>query len=69
MLLLRMKLYLAPLSTTATDFKVLDVCTGTGIWAIDLADEQPSWEVIGVDISPHMPSFVPPNLRFEVCDL
>lgn len=40
--------------------------TGTGIWAIDFADEHPECEVIGIDLSPVQPSWVPPNCRFEV---
>jgi len=48
--------------------KVLDIGTGTGIWAIDCADEYPSAEVIGTDLSPIQPSWVPPNCRFEVDD-
>ncbi|KAF4466146.1 methyltransferase [Fusarium albosuccineum] len=35
-----------------------------GIWAIDFADEFPNAEVIGTDISPIQPSWVPPNLKF-----
>lgn len=34
----------------------------------DFADEHPSAEVIGVDLSPIQPSFVPPNCHFEVDD-
>ncbi len=48
---------------------MLDVGTGTGIWAIDFADEHPESEVIGTDLSPIQPSFVPPNLRFEIDDV
>jgi SAM-dependent methyltransferase len=48
--------------------KVLDVGTGTGIWAIDFADQYPSAEIIGTDLSPIQPSWVPPNLRFEIDD-
>ncbi|KAF8462854.1 S-adenosyl-L-methionine-dependent methyltransferase [Kalaharituber pfeilii] len=48
---------------------VLDAGTGTGIWAIDFADENPQAEVIGPDISPIQPSWVPPNCKFEVDDL
>jgi SAM-dependent methyltransferase len=48
--------------------RVLDIGTGTGIWAIDFADTFPSAEVIGTDLSPIQPSWVPPNLRFLVDD-
>lgn len=34
----------------------------------DFADEYPSAEVIGSDLSPIQPSFVPPNVKFEVDD-
>ncbi|WXC66058.1 hypothetical protein SNK03_011841 [Fusarium graminearum] len=48
--------------------KVLDIGTGTGIWAIDFADEYPEAEVIGTDLSPIQPSWVPPNVKFELED-
>jgi len=59
------KLYLAPLEKPA---KVLDIGTGTGIWAIDFADEFPECQVIGLDLSPIQPSWVPPNCKFELDD-
>lgn len=43
--------------------------TGTGSWAMDFADAHPEAEVIGADLSPVQPWFLPPNLRFEICDL
>jgi hypothetical protein len=35
----------------------------------EFADANPSAEVVGVDLSPIQPSFVPPNCRFEVDDI
>ncbi|KAI1414189.1 S-adenosyl-L-methionine-dependent methyltransferase [Hypoxylon sp. FL1857] len=61
------KIYLAPLSDDIQ--RVLDVACGTGIWAIDFADLFPAAEVIGVDISPQQPQWIPPNLKFEVDDV
>ncbi|KAI1382728.1 S-adenosyl-L-methionine-dependent methyltransferase [Hypoxylon trugodes] len=49
--------------------RVLDVGTGTGLWALDFADEHPEAEVLGVDIAAIQPSFVPPNCSFEIDDL
>jgi hypothetical protein len=43
--------------------------TGTGIWAIDFAGEFPSVVVIGNDLSPIQPSWVPPNCTFVIDDL
>ncbi|RSL84823.1 hypothetical protein CEP51_003664 [Fusarium floridanum] len=59
-------LYLAPISKDIK--KAIDVGTGTGIWAIDFAEAFPETEVIGTDVSPIQPSWVPPNLRFEIDD-
>ncbi|KAF4475659.1 putative methyltransferase tdiE [Colletotrichum fructicola Nara gc5] len=49
--------------------RVLDAGTGTGIWAMDLADEHPETLITGVDLSPIQPVFVPPNVTFYVDDL
>ena len=62
------KLYHAPLEETNLH-NVLDAGTGTGIWAIDFADKHPEAKVLGIDLSPIQPSFLPPNLIFEVDDL
>jgi trans-aconitate methyltransferase len=48
--------------------RVLDLGTGTGIWAIDFADEFPSAFVIGTDLSPIQPTSVPVNCKFYVDD-
>ncbi|KAJ6255796.1 hypothetical protein Dda_9477 [Drechslerella dactyloides] len=49
--------------------KILDIGTGTGIWAIEMADKYPSAHIIGNDISPIQPRWVPPNVSFEVDDV
>ncbi|KAJ9137108.1 S-adenosyl-L-methionine-dependent methyltransferase [Pleurostoma richardsiae] len=49
--------------------RALDAGCGTGIWAIEFADEHPETEVLGVDLAPVQPHSVPPNLEFEVDDL
>ncbi|KAI9763224.1 MAG: hypothetical protein M1840_000842 [Geoglossum simile] len=53
------KLFLAPIQNPQ---KVLDIGTGTGIWAIEFAD------VIGTDLSAIQPTWVPPNVKFMVDD-
>ncbi|KAK3290477.1 S-adenosyl-L-methionine-dependent methyltransferase [Chaetomium fimeti] len=65
-LLLDGKLYLSPLKDNIS--KVVDIGTGTGIWAIDFGDEYPDAEVIGTDISPIQPTWIPPNVKFEIDD-
>ncbi|KAF9873066.1 methyltransferase domain-containing protein [Colletotrichum karsti] len=60
------RLFLAPISEHPQ--KILDLGTGTGIWAIDMADEFPSAEVIGTDLSPTQPEWTPPNCRFHMDD-
>jgi SAM-dependent methyltransferase len=49
--------------------RVLDAGCGTGIWAIDFADEHPETQVLGIDLSPIQPTFIPPNATFIVDDL
>ncbi|KAH6974201.1 S-adenosyl-L-methionine-dependent methyltransferase [Ilyonectria sp. MPI-CAGE-AT-0026] len=65
-LLLGDKLHLAPLPENIN--KVVDIGTGTGIWAIDFADVFPHLSVIGTDLAPTQPSWVPPNLEFQIDD-
>ena len=60
------KLHLAPLENP---HNILDLGTGTGIWAIDMADKHPMASVVGTDLSPIQPRWVPPNCRFEVDDM
>ena len=48
--------------------EILDLGTGSGVWVIDMADQYPSAVVIGTDLSPIQPTWVPPNVRFEIDD-
>jgi len=58
------KLFLAPIGEKPQ--RILDLGTGTGIWAIDIGDLYPSAQVIGNDLSPIQPTWVPPNVKFEI---
>ncbi|KAK3947964.1 S-adenosyl-L-methionine-dependent methyltransferase [Pseudoneurospora amorphoporcata] len=60
------RLYDAPLPKNLEN--AIDLGTGTGLWAIDFADKFPNCNVIGTDISPIQPSWVPPNVRFDIDD-
>jgi len=61
------RLHLAPIDSNPQ--RILDLGTGTGIWAIDMGDLYPSAQVLGNDISPVQPTSVPPNVSFEVDDM
>src|SRR5436305_7176507 len=65
LMLLGGKLHHAPLKSPQ---RILDIGTGTGIWAIEIADQYPSASVVGTDLSPVQPTTVPPNLKFEIDD-
>ncbi|TGJ81147.1 hypothetical protein E0Z10_g7605 [Xylaria hypoxylon] len=60
------KLYLSPIGDRLKN--VLDVGTGTGIWAIEVGLERPGAHVTGIDLSPIQPSYAPTNVSFEICD-
>ncbi|KAL9532416.1 Methyltransferase [Sphaerulina musiva] len=64
-LTLRDQLFLAPVTNPT---RILDIGTGTGIWATDIADRFPSAEVIGTDLSPVQPGMQPDNCHFEIDD-
>ncbi|KAI6381089.1 hypothetical protein MCOR25_001388, partial [Pyricularia grisea] len=50
--------------------RILDCGFGTGSWAIEVADQHPNCEVVGVDINPMMiPETLPRNLNLQVDDL
>ncbi|OAA61872.1 Methyltransferase type 11 [Niveomyces insectorum RCEF 264] len=48
--------------------EILDVGTGTGIWAIEVGDKFPSAHVRGIDMTPIQPVWIPPNVDFLVDD-
>lgn len=59
-------LFRAPIDPSSA--RILDLGTGTGIWAIEMADDYPDAIVKGIDLSPIQPRWVPPNCFFEVDD-
>ncbi|KAJ8126119.1 hypothetical protein O1611_g7519 [Lasiodiplodia mahajangana] len=62
------KNYFAPWSKENPPKRILDLATGTGMWAIEMAEEFESSTVIGTDLSPIQPEFVPPNAHFYIHD-
>ncbi|KAF4976803.1 hypothetical protein FZEAL_6584 [Fusarium zealandicum] len=65
-------LFLCPAGKGKQIQRCLDAGTGTGVWAIDFdstSREELMSQVIGIDLSPIQPNFLPSNLRFEVDDL
>ncbi|KAJ4346389.1 uncharacterized protein N0V89_010318 [Didymosphaeria variabile] len=58
-------LALAPIGSPK---RVLDLATGTGIWAMDFAEQYPDARVMGTDLSPIQPNYVPTNCHFEIAD-
>ncbi|ORY71059.1 UMTA methyltransferase family protein [Pseudomassariella vexata] len=55
----------APISEPAN---VLDIGTGTGIWAIEFADKNPTSNVVGTDLSLIRAQDIPPNCEFFRAD-
>ena len=44
----------------------VDIGTGSGLWAIQVAEEYPNTRIVGTDISPVQPTDVPPNCSFQI---
>jgi ubiquinone/menaquinone biosynthesis C-methylase UbiE len=62
------RLHIAPVENLKP-LRILDVGTGTGLWALDMADQYPESEITGVDLSPIQPGWVPSNVQFLVDDV
>ncbi|KAI1343219.1 S-adenosyl-L-methionine-dependent methyltransferase [Xylariaceae sp. FL0016] len=65
--MLTQKLHFAPIGDNPQ--QILDIGTGTGIYAIEMGDTYPSATVLGIDLSPIQPDWVPPNVKFMVDDV
>ncbi|OAR02793.1 hypothetical protein LLEC1_00195 [Akanthomyces lecanii] len=65
-LLCGQRLFFAPIGDNPQ--QILDIGTGTGIWVIEMGDQFPSASVLGIDLSPIQPDWLPPNVRFIVDD-
>ncbi|KAI5785881.1 S-adenosyl-L-methionine-dependent methyltransferase [Geopyxis carbonaria] len=61
-------LHRTPITRNYSPTRILDLGTGTGIWAIEMADKYPDAEVIGTDLSLIQPKWIPRNLRFQIAD-
>ncbi|RFU29588.1 hypothetical protein B7463_g6742, partial [Scytalidium lignicola] len=61
------QLHFAPIGPNPQN--ILDLGTGTGIWAIEMGDQYPGSHILGVDLSPIQPEWVPANVKFEVDDI
>ncbi|TVY80614.1 Secondary metabolism regulator, partial [Lachnellula suecica] len=60
-------LHFAPIGPNPQN--ILDMGTGTGIWAIEMGEQYPGAKVLGVDLSPIQPEWVPGNVKFMVDDV
>jgi len=49
--------------------KVVDLCTGTGHWVLEMAKEFPDVEFRGLDLVPIQTRYPPHNVRFEIADV
>ncbi|KAK3317961.1 S-adenosyl-L-methionine-dependent methyltransferase [Apodospora peruviana] len=64
------RLFLAPIDPESESLRVLDIGTGTGLWAIHFGDEHPgAANIVGNDLSPIQPDWIPPNVQFVVDDV
>ncbi|KAL7923393.1 S-adenosyl-L-methionine-dependent methyltransferase [Trichoderma austrokoningii] len=66
-LLCSQKLHFAPIGENPQE--ILDIGTGTGIWPIEMGDKYLSAHILGIDLSPIQPDWLPPNVRFMIDDV
>ncbi|KAH7037210.1 S-adenosyl-L-methionine-dependent methyltransferase [Microdochium trichocladiopsis] len=48
---------------------IVDIGTGTGVWAIEMAARYPGSTIMGIDISKIQSSVVPGNVRYLIADI
>lgn len=60
------KLFHAPISVTPQ--QILDLGTGIGLWATDVAEEYPAATVIATDLAPIQPTILPQNCHVVLDD-
>lgn len=58
------RLYISPIP--ADVHHVADIGTGAAQWAIEFANQHPSAQVVGTDLSPIQPAWKPPNCTFLI---
>ncbi|THV87360.1 methyltransferase LaeA [Aureobasidium pullulans] len=46
--------------------RIMDLGCGTGFWAIDMGEQYPEGEVLGLDLANLQPAQIPPNVRFQI---
>jgi len=68
------KNYLGPVSDVLREEEgvqkdILDLGCGSTIWAIEMAEEFPHCNIVGVDLAPPLQMDPPPNCRIEVDDI
>ncbi|KAI1387972.1 S-adenosyl-L-methionine-dependent methyltransferase [Hypoxylon trugodes] len=61
------ELYLCPVVNPR---RVLDIGTGTGIWAVEFGMRNPDSDVLGIDLNPTpQPPYIVPNCHFQIADV
>lgn len=48
---------------------LVDLGCGSGLWAVEVANQYENTRVCGIDISPNQPTLRPENLDFIIADV